>query len=114
MGCENDVKEWATVTKPCEMDVETDNGSFTVSLTLLEQNLDRIKSSKCLYKGYNMLKKVLCYLLGHQFIAKIFTGNMGRTYHPLIGVTTTREYFRYEAQKWCLRCGCLNHNKDTK
>jgi len=61
-----------------------------------------------------MIKKVLCYLFGHKFIAKCYTGEQYRTYHPLTGIKTIGEYFRYEAQKWCLRCGCINPNKDTK
>jgi hypothetical protein len=58
-----------------------------------------------------MLKKLWCSLFGHKFIAKAFTGNTMDVVGPL-GNAFTSCLYKYEAQKWCLRCGTPNPHKE--
>jgi len=54
-----------------------------------------------------MLTKLWCFLFGHKFIAKGFTGNVVESDNGL-GMPIKSAMYRWEAQKWCLRCGCKN------
>jgi hypothetical protein len=57
-----------------------------------------------------VLKKIICFLLGCIKIEKAFTG---QTYQSnVLGEPRTGQFYRYERQKYCTRCGEKNKFKD--
>lgn len=55
-----------------------------------------------------MLIKLFCYLWGHKFIVKAFTGKTFKTYHPLVNEQIDGHYWKYEQIAFCSRCGIKN------
>jgi hypothetical protein len=56
-----------------------------------------------------MIKKLICFIWGHIFVAKAYTGNIQKVIGPL-GNEHTISLYLWEAQKYCPRCGKPNPN----
>lgn len=57
-----------------------------------------------------MVKKFLCWLLGHKIVAKVFTKPNG-----LIGAFgQVGMFYHYEKQKFCLRCGANSPQESSE
>ena len=59
--------------------------------------------------GGMMIKKLICFLWGHKFMAKAYTGQSMKITNYL-GQESLASLYRWEAQKYCLRCGIRNPN----
>jgi hypothetical protein len=60
-----------------------------------------------------MFKNLICFLFGHKFMTKAYTGNS----MPVVGLLENKytvSLYIWEPQKFCLRCGCRNFNLETK
>lgn len=51
-----------------------------------------------------MLKALLCWLLGHRFVVKAYTGETMQVTNGL-GTPLTDSMFNYERRNFCCRCG---------
>jgi hypothetical protein len=60
-----------------------------------------------------MFKNLICFLFGHKLMAKAYTGN-SMSVVGLLGNEYTVSFYRWEPQKFCLRCGCKNFNLETR
>jgi len=58
-----------------------------------------------------MIKRLWCFIWGHKFVVKAFTGNTFRVV-GVLGNESTVSLYRNEVQKYCPRCGCKNKNID--
>ena len=57
-----------------------------------------------------MIKKLICWLWGHKFTVKAYTGETYQTTN-YIGSLSTVSLYKLAAQKYCLRCGVKNPNE---
>jgi len=56
-----------------------------------------------------VLTKLICWFLGHKFWAKAIVGEpFNASPNQITGLPVTGHYYRYEKQKFCLRCGYEN------
>jgi hypothetical protein len=55
-----------------------------------------------------MIKKLICWLLGHKFIVKVFTGRVQTV--ATYGGHCDVEYYKWVQSPFCLRCGNKNPN----
>lgn len=51
-----------------------------------------------------MIKRFLCWLWGHEVLAKAYTGETFAATNYM-GDEHRVSLYRWERQKWCLRCG---------
>ena len=52
-----------------------------------------------------MIKKLICLIWGHKFMVKAYTGQQYEVINRLTGCPEIGNYYKWERQKFCLRCG---------
>lgn len=52
-----------------------------------------------------MMLRLICTLWGHKVMLKVFTGNIIRLTHPGFLYKSDVSTYKWERQKYCLRCG---------